>query len=96
MKPDLLWHRHFNFCFQTLHKLHEWFVLQRPLGHYMFDLYLPAICIVFMSWINFWLTRYIIYSTIHTVQYILYSIRIRIILIGFDRFEADADKQKLT
>jgi len=33
------------------------FYMERPLGHYMFDLYLPAVCIVFMSWINFWLTR---------------------------------------
>lgn len=31
--------------------------MMRPLGHYLFDLYLPAVCIVFMSWINFWLTR---------------------------------------
>ena len=38
------------------------FYMERPIGHFIFDLYLPAICIVFMSWINFWLSRYFVES----------------------------------
>ena len=43
------------------------FYMERPIGHFIFDLYLPAICIVFMSWINFWLSRYTL------VQHFLYK-----------------------
>ena len=44
-------------CGLEVSQLRATFYMERPIGHFMFDLYLPAICIVFMSWINFWLTR---------------------------------------
>ena len=42
---------------QLASSLSATFYLARPLGHYMFDLYLPAACIVLMSWVNFCLSR---------------------------------------
>ena len=34
--------------------------VERPLGYYLFEIYTPAVFIVFMSWFNFWLNRFII------------------------------------
>ena len=45
-------------CGLDVSQLVATFYMERPIGHFIFDLYLPAICIVFMSWINFWLSRY--------------------------------------
>ena len=42
---------------REISQLRATFYMERPLGHYLFDIYLPAACIVFMSWINFCLSR---------------------------------------
>ena len=42
---------------REISQLEATFYMERPLGHYLFDIYLPAACIVFMSWINFCLSR---------------------------------------
>ena len=31
---------------------------ERPLGYYLFEIYTPAVFIVIMSWLNFWVNRW--------------------------------------
>ena len=37
---------------------------ERPLGYYLFEIYTPAVFIVIMSWLNFWVNRSVIITII--------------------------------
>ena len=44
-------------CGLEVSQLEARFYMERPLGHSMIEIYIPSVCIVLMSWVNFWLSR---------------------------------------
>jgi hypothetical protein len=45
------------FCLGVYQRLSLSFILQRNIGYFLFQTYLPSILIVMLSWVSFWINH---------------------------------------